>query len=877
MKKRNLFYLNRKDSLLLVFLYLIFAMNANAAEKTTASENAAPAEKAATSGKITAAKDEKAATPSGKATIAEEKTKLDKFQVTGSHIKRTDIEGPSPVFQIDRDDIERSGASTLYELLSDLTFNNGLMLNENQALSTTPGSAAINLRGLGQDATLVLLNGRRMSNYPYPLNTTDTFVDLNSIPLAAVERIEVLKDGASAIYGSDALAGVVNIILKQDYDGSEISASYGVSSEGDADETRVNFVKGMSSDKDNITFVLDYFKKEPFLLSDRTFSATGDQTIAHPTYGVDYTQFDFHPANYYDVATGGANIFVLNGFFDPNPWVTAVPESERVGGVFSYKRDISTDLTFFTDLLISQVTTEYKATPTSVWGEFDGVLFPAAHPNNPEGEDLWLLWRMTELGPRTDEITTDTYRLVGGFEGVYKDWDWEAAVHHSESDSQLDGRNYVSATALQNAFDNDLLNPFGTNTQAELDVVRTNISREAETTSQGVDAKIIGEVGQFEAGPVMLALGASYLKEKLKDSPDAATASFDIIGQGSTASEGDRHSTAVFSELNLPLQENVEMQLALRGENYSDFGTTVNPKVAIKYQPSDTTMLRASAGTAFRAPSLPELYQADTVVFGFLVDTAQCAAAGGTGPACDPIQVPIILSSNPDLDAEESTSYYLGALFEPTKQFSVGIDYWNYDQDNIITNNTQDVIDQNDPANVIRSGPLPTDPILFVFDSYTNSANRKTDGVDIDLRYRWDTTAGQFEVRSLTTKVFSFKEKIRDTDPYIDYAGKFRVPDMRSSLSLNWSQNDYAATISANYIDGYEDSNYDNDGHMIDSYLTYNGQFTYSGFENMSLVGGINNILDEEPPFSNSSFTGYDGASHDPTGRFYYVRLNHQF
>lgn len=803
-----------------------------------------------------------------------DKTKLDKFQVTGSHIKRVDTEGPAPVLQIDREAIEQSGASSLNQLLSELTLNNGLMLNENHALSTTPGSAGINLRGLGQDATLVLINGRRMSSYPFPFNTTDTFVDLNSIPLAAVERVEVLKDGASAIYGSDALAGVVNIILRQDYDGAEVSASYGVSSEGDADETRLNFVKGMSSDKDNITFVLDYFKREPFLLSDRSFSATGDQTIAHPTYGVDYSQFDFHPANYYDEATGGVNIFVLNGLFDPNPWITAVPKSERISGVFSYKRDISTDLTFFTDLLISQVTTEYKATPTSVWGEYDGVLFPAAHPNNPEGENLWLLWRMTELGPRTDEITTDTYRLVAGLEGVFNDWDWDAAIHQSESVSKLDGRNYVSASTLQNAFDNDLLNPFGTNSQTELDAIRTGISRTAETQSQGADAKVTGEIYQLDAGPMMLAVGVSYLNEKLTDTPDVATASGDIIGQGSTASKGDRHSIAAFAELNIPLQDNVEMQLALRGEDYSDFGSTVNPKIAIKFKPSDTIMLRASAGTAFRAPSLPELHQADTQVTAFLVDTAKCNA----NPAdCDPQQVAVIVSSNPNLDAEESTSYYLGALFEPTKQFSVGLDYWNYDQKNIVAINTQDVIDLNDPSQVIRNGPNPTDDILGVYDQYTNSANRKTDGIDLELRYRWDTSVGKFEIRSMTTKLFSFKERIRAADPYVDYAGKFQRPDLRSSLSLNWKRADYAAVISTNYIASYEDSNYDNDSHTVDSYQTFDGQFSYSGFENMNLTAGINNILDEDPPFSNSSYTGYDSATHNPTGRFYYVRLNHQF
>jgi len=805
-------------------------------------------------------------------------TKLDKYQVTGSHIKRSDLEGPAPVVVIDRDEIDKSGASSLYQLLGDLTINSGLMLNENKALSTTPGSAGVNLRGLGQDATLVLLNGRRMTNYPYPLNTTDNFVDLNSIPLSAIERVEVLKDGASAIYGSDAMAGVINIILRQDHDSAEISASYGVSSEGDADETRLNFVKGISSDTDNFTFVLDYFKREPFLLSDREYSKTADQTIAHPVSGVDYkSPYDNHPANYIDVATLGGVAVSFPDYFDPNPWITAVPDTERVGGVFSYKKEISTDLSFYADMLISQVTTEFKASPSSVWGYFDGITLPDVHPNNPEGVDLFLFWRMTELGSRTDEIITDTYRVVAGFEGVYKDWSWDAGVFHASSESNLTGRNYVSASALQSAFNNDLLDPFGSSSQADLDAIRTKISRDAETQSQGVDVKFTGEVGQQDGGPIMLALGFAYLDEELKDSPDALTASGDIIGQGSTSSEGDRDSTAVYAELSLPVQENLEMQLALRAEDYSDFGSTVNPKFAFKYKPTSTVMLRASTGTAFRAPSLPKLHQADTLIRRNLVDTARCAEIGGA--ECSPKSIQILLSSNPDLNAEESTSYYLGALFEPTKEFSIGIDYWNYDMENVVTVNTQDVIDQNDPAVVIRPdiGADINDPIAGVYDQYVNSANRKTDGVDIELRYRWRTTVGQFDLRNTTTKVFSIKQRVRSADTFVDYAGKYLFPDLRNSTSLTWSKNDYSAVIKANYISGYEDLNYDNDSHMIDSYLTYDGQFTYSGFENMSLIFGINNVLNEDPPFSNGSYTGFDNATHDPTGRFYYLRLNHQF
>ena len=808
-----------------------------------------------------------------------DKVSLDKVLVTGSHIKRTDFEGPSPVLVIDEEDIANSGSTDLNGLLSKLTINNGFMLNENeQAFSAMPGGAGINLHGLGQDATLVLINGRRISNYPFALNTTDSFVDLNSIPLAMVERVEVLKDGASALYGSDALAGVINIILRSDYDGSEVTASYGVSSEGDANETRLNFAKGMSSDDQNITFIFDYFKRDSFLLSDRDYSSS-----ALLKDGTDHRSIVGFPASYYLLSTyNPANPPDVINIFNPNDYITSVPESERVSGSFSYKKDISIDLSFFADVSLSQNTTTYFKTPTPfVSNTFPDLLLPGA-PRNTTGDALILYWRMTELGPRTDEITTDVYRVVTGFEGVINDWDWEAAVFKSRSKSELIGTNYASLSAIQAAFAAGQLDPLdntpGPSPQSELDAVRASISRNAETDLKGADVKFTGEVGQMDAGPVQLAIGLSYLGEGLSDKPDAVTESGDIVGQGSTSSEGNRNSKALFAELSLPMQENTELQLALRGEDYSDFGSTVNPKIAIKYQPSSTIILRASAGTGFRAPSLQELHQGDTTVFGFYVDTAQCNAAGGTGPACNLQQTEVLLSSNPDLDAEESTSFYIGAVFEPLKDFSVGIDYWNYDQDNIVSQNTQQTIDENDDTKVIRLDNADrTSPILGIFDQYVNSANRKTDGIDVDIQYSWNTGVGKFHIKSTTTKVFSAKEKIRDTDAYIDYAGKYRTPDLRSNLSLGWKTAGYAAVISANYIDGYEDGNYDNDGHMVDSQLTFDGQLKYLGIKDTTIVFGINNIFDEEPPFSNASYAGYDAATHNPIGRFYYLRLNHQF
>jgi len=812
---------------------------------------------------------------------AEKKAKLSKIEVTGSHISRLDLEGPTPLLVLDKDYIEQSGASTTYELLSKLPLNNGALVNENKTQGTTPGASTINLRGLGQGATLILINGRRIANYSYPLAGAATFVDLNSIPLAAIERVEVMKDGASAIYGADAIAGVVNVITRKNYVGTEVTAGYGVSQEGDADETSFSLVTGKGSDKSNLTFTLDYFKRDGFLLGARDFSRTADHTISQPEFGIDYTTFgsgtntlDGHPANY--VSTDFATQ-VFNNNFDPNPYISAVPDSERVGGTVSFNVDINEEFSFFTRAFLGRVTTNEQAAPMStIFG--DGIIFPAAHPTNPEGVDLILFWRMTDLGPRKDEIVTDNQNIVAGFKGIIKDWDFEAAVNYGRSESVLTGQNYYSASALQTAFNNDQLDPFGTSSAADLNAIRISVKRMAESETIGADAKVIGEISQTDAGPINLALGVETRRDELIDTPDSQIESGDVPGQSGTRSSGHRSLLSTFAELNIPVSDKTEMQLAARIDDYSDFGTTTNPKIAVRYKPVSNLVLRASAGTAYKAPPLPSMYSSTTgIVTESVVDTTRCLAVGD----CSSRRRNGTLTGNQDLESEESTSFFLGAVFEAVKNFTVGLDYWKYEMSNVISYDTQYILDNEAafPGVVVRGAPvIPGDPgpILSIDDKYRNVAKVETDGIDLDLRYVWMTDSGSVTLRSLTSRTLSYRRQFTPESGLTTELGEFRNPKIRSALMLGWQGGDIGVSLTGNYIGEHKDRNY-NLSHTIDSYTTWDTQFRYQGWKNTKLTIGINNLLDEDPPFSNNDNLGYDYTLYDPTGRFYYASLNYQF
>ncbi|MCI0505945.1 MAG: TonB-dependent receptor [Gammaproteobacteria bacterium] len=792
---------------------------------------------------------------------------LQKFAVTGSHIKQIDIEGYSPVLTISLDDIEKSGSSTLSELLRDLPMHTGdENFDERLAQSFAPGSSSMSLRGLGGDATLILINGRRLASFPFAQNASESFVDLNSIPLGAIERIEVLKDGASAIYGSDAIAGVVNIILRKDYEESEVSLRYGQTSESDGDELQLSAVTGKTfNNGSNATFTFDYFSRESIGRADRDFSKSADHTAQG---GSDFTSISTPVANVFDL---NQNILAFNGFYDFNPDIDLIPETERYGAMLNFNTDLTANTSFFSDLLLNQTTTDYQYTSTNFLAD---VIVPATHPDNTFGQDTLNAWRMSEMGYRDSTTETTAYRVVAGLKGAVNKIDWNAAVNYSRSESAFEERNNVNLAALDTAINNGTINPYGTspNPQNVLDSIRHTVTRDGESTLYGIDTVATAPLIDMQNGTLDLAVGAAWRKEEISDKPDSLTEQDLVVGVGGTSSEGDRDITSLFSELNMPILDNLEFQLAVRYEDYSDFGDTADPKLAVRYQALDSVLLRASWGTAFRAPSLPELHIGQTTGFAEVVDNARCAATGGA-EGCTPDLYFTTVEGNPDLDAEESEAIYIGGVFEPVKNFVAALDYWQYDNTDVIIQDAQYTVD-NYPDRVTRSGPSVTDPIVQIDSTFFNAAEQRTNGFDVDVKYSWKVTgAGTFSLQDILTRVIHFERKDFEGQDFDEKVGSYHYPKLRNTAYFNWSMSDYAATLTYNYISGYDDIT---PQLKVGSYTTYDLQAMYLGIKSSRLTLGVKNLFNKEPPYSDTQ-EGYDYATHDPRGRFYYIKYGYNF
>lgn len=781
--------------------------------------------------------------------------KLDKVEVTGSHIRRTDIEGVSPVLRLDREQIDKTGATTISELLRQLPINYGESFDEKLVNSFSPGSSGLSLRGLGQENTLVLLDGRRLANYGFAQNLTNTFVNLNSIPLSAIERVEILKDGASAIYGSDAVAGVVNIITRKDYEGTEISATYGETSHGDGNEGSINLITGWNTAKSNLTLIFDYFKRSEILFADRDFSKSSDHTAQG---GDDFRSLSTPLANVFDAVTEAPLAPI--GLYDFNPYLSLVPETERTGAALNYTLEINPELTFFTQLGYANSSTEIQQAPTA---EFADFVIPAGQAYNTYGVDVVTLWRMSEWGNRQDSVETDNGRIAAGFEGIIQNWDWKAAVNYNRSKTVMDGKNYVNLAALETAVINDQVNPFGTspNSQAVIDGTKATIQRTGVSELYGADIIAVGEIAQLKNGPVNLAVGIGTRHESLEDTPDSLTEQGLIVGGGGTSTKGDRDVNSAYAEFKLPLVDNTELQLAMRYEDYSDFGSETTPKVGIRYQPNSEWLLRGSWGKGFRAPSLPELYLGQTTAF------SNDVVYGGVQR-----DAVIFYQGNPDLDAVKSESYVLGGLWEPIKEFTLGIDYWNYDINNGIEQDPQYVVD-NYPGNVVDVGP-----VILIDSTFYNVATIKTDGIDLNVTYKWRPSEyGQFSLGALATYLLSYDRQRFSGQAFENLRGTYRYPKWRAVMPLSWNRNVFGATLTANYIDGYDDTvNLSNPDNKVDSTLTWDIQFVYTGIRKSTLTLGVKNLTDEDPPFANE-VSGYDYAMNDPRGRFMYGTFAYKF
>lgn len=823
-----------------------------------------------------------------------------KVTVTGSNIKRVENETASPVQVITREDIERTGAASVNELLQFIP-SAGFGLDDRFTNGFAPGAGGLNIRNLGFNSTLILLNGRRMPTYPFAqqVGTSQGFQDLNSIPIGSVDRIEILKDGASAIYGADAVAGVVNIILRNNYQGAEAGASYGITGEGDGDAWTVNGVFGMgdlTKDRYNVFLSGYYFKRKEIFARDRDFARNED---LRGRGGADRRSAYGYPNTYENYDTGDlaygptCDPAQIRTFcrYNRAAFGSMLPEAERWNVNLRGSFMVTKDIELFADLLYSEnqsYATGFAAPTTDDPGIGSNIL-PVGHPNNPfPGSQAYVYHRYEGVGTRDDDTKSTLARGVFGARGTFKTWDWEAYASLNEIDVENRQLNQVLARTALDAINDgsyDFDNPHANS--AVNDRLRYNGWHTGNSKMWDYGAKASGEVWNLPAGPVLAAVGAQYIKQEAEDIPDPEIAAGNALGISASAAYGEQDVTAVFGEIIVPVVKGVEITGALRYDSYGgtgDFSRT-SPKIGVRWQPTKNLLLRATYSEAFRAPSIFETTEATQTSFTFgISDPVRCIT--GSEPDCT-LDVKRFQRGNPDLKPEKSDVWNLGMVFEPTNNSSVSVDFYQIDRkDEIGAFADQLLVDlfPNDPNFVIRD-PV-TGQIQGINQQPVQLNKTKLSGVDIEGRVRIPMEKyGRLELRGNLSYVHEYEfTTLGDdaTQTTSSLNGTFSYPRVRGGWDVIWAYGMHEVTLNGYYIHGYDQPTNSplNGVSDVGAVGIWNLLWKWNATKNLTINASVLNLWDTDPPFSDvtaGSNAGYDFSIHDPRGRFFQLGLNYRF
>ncbi len=736
------------------------------------------------------------AVPAAMAQEQQEKTTtLDRITVTGSNIPRTNTETPSPVQVITRQEIDRTGKNNVAEYLQTLTADGSGSIPKTFGNGFAGGGAGISLRGLGAGSTLILLNGRRMATYGLADDGQKVFTDLSTIPLDAVERIDVLKDGASAIYGSDAIAGVVNIILRSDFTGVILRGSYGLSGDSDGSQRKATLTAGTGSLADNgwnAFFSLDVGKSDAVRVSDRLnrkWIGTGDLrpwgfTIGNSQFlggaitganlnggGSSPTGSLFDPATGQLVSLPGCSQFSNITPQDPNGgclWDAGkfrdlVPEEKYVNVFGRASFAFGDNGEVYTEIGYSKKDTTFRNTPSGVsggWGYPGGpvnassgdgatVLGPT-HPDNPYGVPVRVRYSAFDVGPRVTETNNEFMRFLVGVKGSWGDWDYDTAYLHSSTDLTSTRTGFLRYSAVLCALGDpncaggvwSIGQGAEANPQSLYAYISPTIDARAKSKLDMFDIKVSRSLLDLPGGPLGLALGTEWRKTSNSLTPQTYTDQGDIIGLGYSAYDGTQTVYAGYAELSAPVLKSLELNAAVRYDKYEGGDDALKPKVGFKWTPVQWFALRGTYAEGFRAPNPAENGNGGLAAFSSALDPVRCPdgqhpAPGGTADDCNARQIAIITKPNPALKPEESKSYSLGIVLQPTRTTSVTVDAWQIKRTNEITpSSTDSAIAAGDvlrDSNLLNGVP-GTGSILAVNTAYVNASSTKVQGIDTDIR-----------------------------------------------------------------------------------------------------------------------------------------------
>ena len=841
---------------------------------------------------------------------------VEEVVVTGSYIKGSPTDGASPVELYDRDTIEGIGAVDVADITANMVVDTG---SENNADSFTSGSMQgrtnVNLRGLGLSSTLVLFDGRRQTVTGTTANDGSVFVNTSAIPVIALDRVEVLKEGAASVYGSDAVAGVVNYIFRRDFTGFEVDLTSQETDLGNSQDRRGSFIWGVENGDTNLVVAYSALNRTPLSQSElelaplgvsglgTSFLLFGPSTVESGPYAGTYSAFQ-NVGDPSCEANKGIIIPQASGFrcgFKYGPRFNIVNDEDHDQLYASLQTNLTNGVTAKLDYL--KADTEVHDNPQSPSYPALSYLSPAnaiapGKGGNPFGVPVLWIGRPlasafpSPFAPREIEMERVSFGLTGQMENGF---DWDFAMTRSEEDNY--GRQPDTGTSkLAAAIDGtggptgdqtfNLFDPFA-NSQELRDWLRSDQETWTNVVLSVVDFVMSGEVGD-----ISLAVGAQSRREKydIRRSPNSIV-EFDAAGNltkpadmiflgGGTESSASRTTNAVFMEASTDLAENLELKGAVRYEDMEN-DSNIDPKISLRYEVSDEVIVRASVSTSYREASLSQLTTSGVGLQGIQDYNEDGTAKGGTA------FIRIAQDGNPNLEAEEADNLNIGVIWRPLDNFEAKVDYWMVDYSDVITiESAQGIVSRtpNDPK-VKRTidGTL-----TGVTTSYFNAASVETNGLDVEMSYGMDTVLGEMLFGLNATHMLQYEIPIGGVTT--DVVGLFNhdnfarsLPETKMVVSAALDAGRHTAAAFGRWVSSYETTRpvsasaaaqgFTQD---IDSHFTVDLQYTYTfdfmQADDLKVTFGVKNAFDEEvPQVYDAANWSYDPKHHDPRGRMYSV------
>jgi iron complex outermembrane recepter protein len=822
--------------------------------------------------------------------VVQETKTLKKIEVTGSYIKRVDEEAPNPVQTITSETLQKSGYNSVADVFRDNAITSGGVREDSG--NGNPGAATTGIGPFGDNSILILLDGNRV-----PKMGGDNSVDLNLIPMAAIERVEILKDGASALYGSDAIGGVINFITKKNYDGGGVSLGQSLSQAGGADRFDAGVTFGKQFKKGSFNAVMQFRNNGELRDADRDYTKVsnlfvqGSSTADHPTW------VDANGQSQSPDCPAGQTLNDAQGtkcYFDYSQYSWNMPKLNQYSTLLSGNYKLSENLKLRSQAVLSYRETFTRFAPAP--GRFRLTEQQAVNlgiPNVPAG-GMNVKYRIVEGGgTRDQQDETLSYNVSQSIEGkIAGSWTWDVTGTTGKNDARQEGQGYADIRVLQSLIDQGIFIPTAApGNRGDISSAMFTPFQEISSTQDEIRAVATGQLSDS----VSLAIGTAAGWQSYDERADEVTISGNSLGGNGSVGAGSRSNQAVFAEMSAFPTESLELSLAGRYDSYSDFGQTFNPKLSASWQATDKFMFRSSVGTGFRAPNLSNLYGGASVGFPSFIDTPGCVASGAGSPNCLTTQYEVATFANPNLKEENSVFYNFGFVGQPKKNWSIESNFFIADITNSVgplggtdlmraanvfgeayLRDNYNIDIQRDLSGAIEVINMPSAFNLAAI-SYRGIDFRVTNQTNVKLVGKSFSLVNDFtHIQFLNTErePFPGAGTVRNFDNYF-----------KSNIGTTLIRNDHSLRVATRTISG-GDKNANIGGLPGD--VGYGSLRTHTEFDlnyavnnlvkkRLALNVGVKNLFDAARPLDETSQQALATSIYDPIGRYFYTRVDYTF